>query len=117
MRIIKGLCPFSQVNSHAFYMHPFVSRIDFNLGVTTILAPFPLLFILKGPDLNFLKYTGILLTSGFLSGFAGLIVKSLLIQVTLPETRGTAFAAQSLLDELGKGKIRHRNETFFTVHS
>eukprot|EP00924_Labyrinthula_sp_SR-Ha-C_P015204 snap_masked-scaffold_9-processed-gene-11.47-mRNA-1 protein AED:0.41 eAED:0.45 QI:0/0/0/1/1/1/3/0/503 len=74
-------------------------------GVTTLISPFLLHYVLvvNPGDLDASLYALFLFLSGFLAGFAGPIVKGILLLITLPETRGSAFALQSLLDELGKG--------------
>ena len=41
--------------------------------------------------------------SAILTGFSGGIIRPMLLNVSLPETRGTIFAIQNLVDELGKG--------------
>lgn len=38
-----------------------------------------------------------------LTGFSGGIIRPILLNVSLPETRGTIFSIQNLVDELGKG--------------
>ena len=72
-------------------------------GVSTILASFPMMAIVNAPPLGFLTYLLVLPPVGFIAGMGGTMMKMILINVTLPETRGTAFAFQSLFDDLGRG--------------
>lgn len=72
-------------------------------GVTTIMSSFPMMAIINAEPLGFITYLLILPPVGFIAGFGGTMMKMLLINVTLPETRGTAFAFQSLFDDLGRG--------------
>eukprot|EP00924_Labyrinthula_sp_SR-Ha-C_P013150 maker-scaffold_12-snap-gene-11.16-mRNA-1 protein AED:0.01 eAED:0.01 QI:182/1/1/1/1/1/2/151/527 len=74
-------------------------------GVTTLIAPFLLHFVIAydADGLSPVSYIPLFFVTAFLAGLAGVIVKSTLLLITMPETRGTAFALQSLLDELGKG--------------
>lgn len=79
------------------------TRLPLIAGITTLIAPWPVLYVIQGPPLDPAIYIVLLVPSGFVAGFAGIIVKTLLMNVTIPETRGSAFAIQSLVDELGKG--------------
>lgn len=74
-------------------------------AVSTFIAPFSLIAVLRtnslskeSAGLGFLMFS-----SGLSAGLAGIIMKGILLHVALPETRGTAFAFQSLLDDLGRG--------------
>lgn len=72
-------------------------------GISTILASFPMMAIVNAPPLGLTTYLLILPPVGFIAGMGGTFMKMILINVTLPETRGTAFAFQSLFDDLGRG--------------
>jgi predicted MFS family arabinose efflux permease len=72
-------------------------------GFTTLFAAAPFIFIVKSPTMKNWVYSVLIIPSGFVASLAGPIIKGVLLHVTLPETRGTAFALQSLMDELGKG--------------
>jgi len=72
-------------------------------GITTILAPFPTLFVIRGPNTSAFVYAAVLVPAGFIAGIAGVIMKTLLFGVTIPETRGSAYSLLSLVDEIGKG--------------
>lgn len=72
-------------------------------GLSAILGSIPLIFIVKNENYSVFGYSALLGVAGLLAGIAGPLIKGILLHVTLPETRGTAFALQSLMDELGKG--------------
>lgn len=72
-------------------------------GLTTAFSAIPFSLIVKSPKMPDAVYSLLIIPSGFVASLAGPIIKGVLLHVTLPETRGTAFALQSLMDELGKG--------------
>mmetsp|Transcript_13441 Transcript_13441/g.17508 ORF Transcript_13441/g.17508 Transcript_13441/m.17508 type:complete len:480 (-) Transcript_13441:840-2279(-) len=78
-------------------------RLPILAGVTTILATFPFLSVVLLRPLSPGYYMLILFPAGFIAGFGGVIVGPLLIHTTIPETRGSAFAIKSLVDEIGRG--------------
>lgn len=63
----------------------------------------PIIGILYVTWLPLWAYLLICLPSGFFIGIPGGAIKGLLINVTLPEVRGTAFAFNNLVDDLGRG--------------
>lgn len=72
-------------------------------GGTTLFIALPFVLIVKGDTMADWVYFALIIPSGFVASLAGPIIKGMLLHVTIPETRGTAFALQSLMDELGKG--------------
>lgn len=59
--------------------------------------------IIDSPPLGQVAYILLLPPTGFLAGIGGPLMRMLLLNITLPETRGTAFAFLSLVDDLGRG--------------
>jgi predicted MFS family arabinose efflux permease len=85
-------------------------KIDIRLpallaGGTAIMACFPLWFLINGVDSTTPYYIAILsaIVAGFGSGPTGPIIKATLTNVTLPNTRGKAFALFNVFDDFGKG--------------
>ena len=85
-------------------------KIDIRLpalfaGGTAIMACFPLWFLINGVNSTTPYYITILsaIVAGFGSGPTGPIIKATLTNVTLPNTRGKAFALFNVFDDVGKG--------------
>mmetsp|Transcript_13446 Transcript_13446/g.15633 ORF Transcript_13446/g.15633 Transcript_13446/m.15633 type:complete len:401 (+) Transcript_13446:639-1841(+) len=78
-------------------------RLPVLAGVTTMLATFPFLAVILTKPLSAGVYMLILVPAGFIAGFGGVVVGPLLLHTTIPETRGSAFAIKSLVDEIGRG--------------
>lgn len=73
------------------------------MGVTTIFGALPFFGFLNGAPLSLAGYSVALIPCGFLISMTGTAIRALLMNVTLPETRGSAFALLTLFDDLGKG--------------
>jgi len=74
----------------------------FAAGVSTAIAVFPLLGFVWFPPLSLGVYLPLGLPAGALAGMSGSIVRTILINVSSPEVRGTAFAVFALFDDVGK---------------
>lgn len=74
-------------------------------GVTAIIGCFPLWFLINGVDSSTPFYIVALsaIITGIGSAPTGPIIKATLTNVTLPRTRGQAFALFNLFDDFGKG--------------
>ena len=77
--------------------------VTWMMGVTTIVGALPIYAVVNAPDLSLGGLAAIVLPSGFLATFTGAAVRTVLVNVTLPETRGSTFAIFTLLNDLGQG--------------
>lgn len=72
-------------------------------GISTIGLALPFGLIVKSGQSDSWFYYVLLLPAGFIAALAAPIIRGLLLHIALPETRGTAFALQTLVEEIGKG--------------
>ena len=72
------------------------------MGITTALAVPPMLFIINA-DVSYILLDIVAIIAGVLVSMTGPNVRSVLQDVCVPETRGTAFALFNLTDDIGKG--------------
>lgn len=74
-------------------------------GVTAILGCIPTWFLINTVDVTSSAFVTISISvlAGAGSGVTGPIVKATLQNVTLPNTRGQAFALQNTFDDFGRG--------------
>jgi len=61
------------------------------------------MFFVANSLMPFFMYCVLVIPSGFLVSIAGIAKSAMLLNCTLPETRGTAFALASLTDNVAKG--------------
>jgi len=75
------------------------------MGTATITSCLPLFYLFNSVDVNTSTFTriSVSVTAGLLAAIPSPNVKALLQNVTLPETRGRAFAFQVIFDDLGRG--------------
>lgn len=73
------------------------------MGCTTAVGAVPMIFLVQLPPLGVAMYCALALPSGFIIGITGSAVKVILVNVTSPFNRGSAFAFFTLTDDLGKG--------------
>jgi MFS family permease len=92
------------------YGGAYLYRIDIRLpalfaGIAAILGCFPFWLLLNTVDLNSPMWSvGIIsLSAGLCSGVTGPIIKATVQNVTMPNTRGQAFALFNTFDDLGRG--------------
>lgn len=85
------------------------SSLSILMGVTTILGVVPLCLVINSEE-DFLAKTGgqmyatfCVLIAGMLTCVTGANVRVLLLNVNVPEVRGTVFSVFNLSDDLGKG--------------
>lgn len=88
----------------------YLYKIDIRLpallaGGTAIMGCFPLWYLINGVDSSTPYYIAVssAIVAGIGSAPTGPIVKATLTNVTLPRTRGQAFALFNLFDDFGKG--------------
>ncbi|EKX53604.1 hypothetical protein GUITHDRAFT_64114 [Guillardia theta CCMP2712] len=81
------------------------SFIAILMGVTTFLGIFPLLWLiyLPVPTPPLLEIIAVALIGGLFTGVTGPCIRAVLLNVNMPETRGSAQALLTLTDDLGKG--------------
>jgi predicted MFS family arabinose efflux permease len=73
------------------------------MSVSTTLGALPIYALVNAPASSLMVYSLVTIPSGFLATLTSASVRTALINVTVPETRGTTFALLTLLDDLGKG--------------
>jgi predicted MFS family arabinose efflux permease len=73
------------------------------MSVTTGIGALPIFGLINAPPLSIAMYAGLTLPAGLLATITGTAIRTVLMNVTLPETRGTAFAFHTLFDDIGKG--------------
>mmetsp|Transcript_33129 Transcript_33129/g.65590 ORF Transcript_33129/g.65590 Transcript_33129/m.65590 type:complete len:213 (-) Transcript_33129:328-966(-) len=75
------------------------------MGTSTIASCLPLFYLFNSVDVDTGHVTSISVSvvAGLLAAIASPNVKAVLHNVTLPETRGRAFAFQVIFDDLGRG--------------
>ena len=73
------------------------------MGSTTAVGAVPMIFLVQLPPLGVMMYCLLAFPSGFIIGITGSAVKVVLVNVTSPFNRGSAFAFFTLTDDLGKG--------------
>jgi MFS family permease len=71
-------------------------------AVSTAIGAVPM-FVMVNSRISYVGYCLLVAPSGFLVSIGGVAKTAMLLNCTLPETRGTAFAMNTLLDDLGKG--------------
>jgi len=72
------------------------------MGVSTALGAIPMIALVQLPPQSLIFYIGMSLPAGCIIGITGNAIKVVLLNVTLPETRGAAFAVFNLFDDVGK---------------
>jgi len=77
--------------------------IPIMMGSTTICGAFPIWALINMDPQSVGTYMMFSLPSGLIIGITGAAVKVILMNVTLPEVRGSAFAVFNLFDDIGKG--------------
>lgn len=78
--------------------------ITLGMGSATILGGVPVLFMLYGAGwLPVWAFFILTIPAGFLAGIPGSVLRTLMLNVTVPEVRGSAFAILNLVDDLGRG--------------
>jgi MFS family permease len=73
------------------------------MGFTAALATVPIYGLINAPPSSIAIYSVVLFPCGLIAGLVGPAIRVVLMNVTLPETRGTAFAFHTLFDDIGKG--------------
>jgi MFS family permease len=73
------------------------------MGSTTAVGAIPMVFLVQLPPLGVVLYCALAFPSGIIIGVTGSVVKVVLLNVTTPFNRGSAFAVFTLFDDLGKG--------------
>jgi len=73
------------------------------IGSCTILGAVPVIFLLYLPRKELWVYCITCLPSGAIAGVSGAAIRTLLLNITVPETRGTAFALLNVVDDIGRG--------------
>ncbi|CAM9496286.1 unnamed protein product [Pylaiella littoralis] len=73
------------------------------MGATTLAGTLPCILMIRYSGGHFAPYVLYASTGGVLAACTGPNVRSVLMNVTLPSTRGTAFGIFNLFDDLGKG--------------
>ena len=76
--------------------------VSFFMGTSTLIGILPMLYVVNCTGDSVVFYLAFL-SAGFIISITGPNIKSLLQNVTIPETRGTSFAIFNLTDDLGKG--------------
>ncbi|GBG25921.1 Synaptic vesicle 2-related protein [Hondaea fermentalgiana] len=78
--------------------------ITLGMGASTILGGVPVILMLYGANwLPVWAFFLLTIPAGFLAGIPGSVLRTLMLNVTVPEVRGTAFAILNLVDDLGRG--------------
>jgi MFS family permease len=86
------------------YVYQFSPRyVCYLMSITTLTGVYPLLWAINEETVDGLMYTIILFPVGILISITGSNVKSILLNVSLPEIRGTAAGVFNLMDDLGRG--------------
>jgi len=73
------------------------------MGSFVVLGGVPIILMLYETSQPLWIYFVLAAPGGFLAGAPSAIMRALLLNVTLPEIRGTAFAVLNLVDDLGRG--------------
>lgn len=73
------------------------------MGSTTAVGAIPMWILVNLPPQSVFIYMLISLPSGMIIGITGSTIKVVLVNVTLPEVRGSAFSIFNLFDDIGKG--------------
>mmetsp|Transcript_22623 Transcript_22623/g.36029 ORF Transcript_22623/g.36029 Transcript_22623/m.36029 type:complete len:576 (-) Transcript_22623:1368-3095(-) len=81
---------------------PYRCWIPVIIGILTALGCVPMAIFID-LKIGFVATMVYVVLPGVLLGFAGNTTKVLLVNVTVPETRGTAFSILNLFDDLGRG--------------
>eukprot|EP00904_Undaria_pinnatifida_P005243 jgi/Undpi1/1849/HiC_scaffold_12.g05236.m1 len=94
------------------------------MGVTTIAGTIPSVMLIRYTGGVFAAYMMYAFAGGVLAAVTGPNIKAVLMNTTLPSTRGTAFGVFNLFDDLGKGLgpalvslivVRRGRENAFTL--
>jgi len=85
------------------WFKPYMKWVPVFLGVVTSLGAIPMAIYVSQPIYGYVQAALFIIPAGFLLGFAGNSTKTILVNVTPPETRGSAFSILNLTDDLGKG--------------
>ena len=80
-----------------------VRYVPIMMSSSTLIGSLPIFALINIPPQPLFLYALICLPCGFLATLTGPAVKAVLLNVTLPETRGTAFALTTFFDDLGRG--------------
>ena len=62
------------------------------------------MFLIANVEMSYAAYCVLVIPAGFLVAIGAIAKNAMILNCTLPETRGTAFALNTLVDDLGKGK-------------
>ncbi|CBJ27012.1 MFS family transporter: sugar [Ectocarpus siliculosus] len=73
------------------------------MGMSTIAGTLPCVMMIRYSGGVFGVYAVYAMAGGFLAAMTGPNIRSVLMNVTLPSTRGTAFGVFNVFDDLGKG--------------
>ena len=73
------------------------------MGCTTIISVLPMFYLLNTSEIGDPLFFIVCIFAGFIIAMNGPNVRSVLQNVCVPETRGTAFAFFNLFDDVGKG--------------
>ncbi|CAM9521048.1 unnamed protein product [Ectocarpus sp. 12 AP-2014] len=73
------------------------------MGMSTIAGTLPCVMMIRYSGGIFGVYALYAMAGGFLAAMTGPNIRSVLMNVTLPSTRGTAFGVFNVFDDLGKG--------------
>ena len=72
------------------------------MGVSTAIGAAPMIALVNLPPQGLVFYMILSFPSGIIIGITGSAIKVVLMNVTKPETRGAAFSAFNLFDDVGK---------------
>jgi MFS family permease len=75
--------------------------VPMQMATTVFLGAFPFYLIVNGPPMAIGGYAGIMFPAGLVSAMGGIALKSMLLNIVLPETRGSCFAMLNLFNDLG----------------
>lgn len=71
------------------------------MGITTIIAAFPFFAVLNGPAQGIGYYAAVIFPTAIVLAQGGIAVNTILMNIALPETRGTLAAIGNLFGDLG----------------
>jgi len=77
--------------------------VSYMMGITTIIGALPIYAIVNAPSTSLVVYTFAVLPSGLLATITGAAVRAVLLNISVPETRGSVFALFTVLNDLGQG--------------
>uniref|UniRef100_A0A7S2RV00 Major facilitator superfamily (MFS) profile domain-containing protein n=1 Tax=Mucochytrium quahogii TaxID=96639 RepID=A0A7S2RV00_9STRA len=72
-------------------------------GISSILSAIPIILIFYVMPYKLWLFAIVTIPAGFLAGVPIASIRTLMLNVTMPEVRGSAFSILNLVDDLGKG--------------